>query len=142
MKPITKPPRKGEHIKRINLGKTEKNIIDRNRQIENENKILFEKIRDIMQRPAYVKATLYDSKRMTDRALQSQRGLSMNKNEDNADADLSQAEAKQLESSALLPSKIIKSRKLSVSPRRLKVFHYHNIGQDNNILGNIKENRL
>ena len=33
MKPITRPPRNGEHIKRINLGKTEMNLADRNDKI-------------------------------------------------------------------------------------------------------------
>ena len=61
---------------------------------------------------------------------------------DNEDQNLSQADIKKMESSALLPQKIVKSRKLSVSPRRLKVFHYHNIGADNTILENIKDNRL
>ena len=69
MSPLTKPPRKGEHIKRINFGKTEMNLEDRNKRIESENRILFEKIRDIMERPAYLKATLYDSKTMAAKAL-------------------------------------------------------------------------
>ena len=69
MSPLTKPPRKGEHIKRINFGKTEMNLEDRNKRIESENRILFEKIRDIMERPAYLKATLYDSKAMAAKAL-------------------------------------------------------------------------
>ena len=57
-------PRQGEHIKRINFGKTEMNLSDRNRRIESENRILFEKIRGIMERPAYVNATLFDSQAM------------------------------------------------------------------------------
>ena len=71
MSPMTKPPRNGEHIKRINLCNKEKILTDRNEQIERDNRFLFEKIRGIMERPAYVKATLYDSKAMAAIALNS-----------------------------------------------------------------------
>ena len=144
MQPMVDAPRQGEHIKRINFGKTEMNLSDRNRRIESENRILFEKIRGIMERPAYVNATLFDSQAMAQQALNASPSSGMqvqlNQTMDYSDSKL---EGKLIhQSNQVLPQKRIKSNRLSVSPKRLKVFHFHNIGQDNGIMENIKDNRL
>ena len=62
MRPITEFGN-GSHIVRINMGGPDKIIADRNSDIEKQNKILFDKIRGIMERPAYRKEVLFDSKK-------------------------------------------------------------------------------
>ena len=63
MRPITEFG-DGTHIKHIYQNGPDKHLTDRNNEIQMQNKLLFDKIRNIMERPAYQKAVLYDSKKV------------------------------------------------------------------------------
>ena len=99
-----------------------------------------------MERPAYVNATLFDSKALAQQAaLNSSPSSGIPGGALDQPMDLSELMPKnsmdKMTSSKLLPETRLKSHRLSVSPRRLKVFHYHEPSQDNGILQNIKDNR-
>ena len=58
----------GKHIVRISPHGPRKQRVDRASEIMHDNKILFEKIREVLDRPAYTKQVMFDSKKIAAKA--------------------------------------------------------------------------
>ena len=58
----------GKHIVRISPHGPRKQRIDRATEIMTSNKILFEKIREVLDRPAYKKQVMFDSRTIAAKA--------------------------------------------------------------------------
>ena len=58
----------GKHIVRISPHGPMKQRIDRDTEINHANKILFDKIRGVLERPAYKKQVMFDSKAVAAKA--------------------------------------------------------------------------
>jgi len=117
------------------------------------NRILFERIKGVLDRPAFSKQVMFDSKSVTARASLSPVVLARNVPGDIDSAPDSQSKAedhaastnlKTHDSVLLLPQtkNFIMPKRLEVSPRRMKIFHGHQIGQDNSVNADLASNKL
>ena len=138
----------GKHIVRISPHGPRKQKNDRASEIMSQNKILFEKIRGVLERPAYQKQTMFDSKAIAAKASLSPVAFArtINSQDESSTIDLEAAKLngdENHESHLLLPTtkNFILPKRLTVSPRRMKIFHGHSIGNDNSVNVDLKSNQ-
>lgn len=110
-----------------------------------DNRILFERIRGVLERPAFEKKTMFESKAVAAKASLSPVAFARTINS-GEDSILDLEEAKQtnehIDSHLLLPTtkNFIMPKRLTVSPRRMKIFHGHQIGADNSVNNDLQSN--
>ena len=132
----------GKHIVRISPHGPNKKRNDRANEIMNSNRILFERIKGVLDRPAYEKKLMFDSKAVAAKASLSPVSFNRTMKTDGLSLSVSpsmqqdETEPHEVEagmhhdSHLLLPTtkNFIQPKRLTVSPRRMKIFHGHSIG--------------